>query len=77
MLRFLAPVGRIWLRFAAILGDIQITILLSLIYWLLLPFWALPYRLFSDRLALRNPAGVGWIRRTPGADRLNAMRKQG
>ena len=77
MLRFLAPIGRKWLSFAAILGNIQITILLSLMYWLLLPFWALPYRLCSDRLALRNPARVRWIRRIPGADRLNAMRKQG
>ena len=77
MLTFLAPVGRKWIRFATILGNIQITVLLSLMYWILLPIWAIPYRLLSDRLALRKPADVHWIRRTPGSDRLDSMRKQG
>jgi hypothetical protein len=59
------------------LGNIQITIFLSLIYWVLLSFWALPYKVLSDHLALRDPGRARWIERIPGSDRLDSMRKQG
>ena len=66
-----------WLRVAEFLGNVQLTIFLTLMYWIMFPFWALPYRLFSDRLALRDQSRSRWIKRTPGADWLDSMRKQG
>ena len=77
MLRFLTTAWRRWLRFAEVLGNIQLTVILSLLYWILLPFWAFPYKMFNDRLALRNPGKVHWIRRIPGTDWLSDMKKQG
>ena len=77
MFGFLRNPWQKWLKFAAVLGNIQITIILSLIYWTVLLPWALPYRVFSDRLALRNPQKVYWIKRAPGTDWLKSMRKQG
>ena len=68
---------RRWLRFAEVLGNIQITILLSLLYWIMLPVWAIPYKVFSDRLALRDARRARWIQRVPGTDWLDSMRKQG
>lgn len=77
MLRFLVTAWRRWVKFAEFLGNIHITIFLSLLYWILLPFWALPYKVFNDPLALRNPSRARWINRIPGTDRLDSMRKQG
>ena len=74
---FLAKAWRRWLKFTEFLGNIQITIVLSLIYWTLLLVWAFPYKVFNDRLALRNPARARWIHRIPGASWLDSMRKQG
>ena len=77
MLRILAKGWRGWLKFAHILGNIQISIFLTLVYWILFPLWAIPYRLFSDRLALRNPDRARWMSRVPDPDRMESMRKQG
>ena len=77
MLRFLSAAGRRWLRFAEILGNIQITVLLSLIYWTIFMLSAVPYKVFNDRLSLRAARCVRWIQRVPGADWLDSMRKQG
>ena len=59
------------------LGNIQITILLSLLYWTMFMILAIPYKVFTDRLVLRNSGRVRWINRIPGTDRLDSMRKQG
>ena len=77
MLRFMAAAGRRWLRFSQILGNIQMSILLSLMYWTFLLIVALPYKFFNDRLALRSSGKARWIERTPGTDRLDSLRKQG
>lgn len=77
VLRFLAPAWRKWLCFAQILGNIQFTILLSVMYFTMFTLWAIPYKIFSDRLALRNPQRARWIRREPGTNWLDSMRKQG
>ena len=77
MLRFLATAGRKWLRFAEILGNIQFTSLLSLLYWTIFMIRAVRYTVVSDRLALRDARRARWIQRIPGADWLDSMRKQG
>jgi hypothetical protein len=68
---------RRWLRFAEILGNIQFTILLSVMYFAVFTWWAIPYKVFSDRLALRDSRRARWTQRVPGADWLDSMRKQG
>lgn len=77
MLGLLAIAGSKWLRFAEILGNIQFTILLSLFYWTMFMFWAVPYKVFNDRLALRDASRARWIQRVPGTNRMDSMRKQG
>ena len=66
-----------WLRFATVLGNVQMVILLTLVYWLLLAPIALPYRFFGDPLRLRRAGAATWVERTPTADGLTAMRRQG
>ena len=68
---------RHWRNFAVILGNAQMIILLSLIYWTFLVFLAIPFRLLSDPLALRNASRVRWAPRHPVSDVLDSMRRQG
>ena len=75
-LRILRVAWRGWLRFAEILGTIQMTMLLSLIYWVMLPIIAVPFKLFADPLTLRSQARAGWVERHSGSQTLDEMEKQ-
>ena len=77
MLRVLAKVGNGWLKFAEIMGNIQMIILLSLIYWTMVFFLALPFRFLADPLALRRPGRSRWISRDPISNVMDSMRRQG
>ena len=67
---------RRWLRFAEILGTIQMTVILSLIYWVMLPIIAVPFKLFADPLTLKSQARAGWVERHSGSQTLDEMKKQ-
>lgn len=77
MLRILSKAWRRWLKVAEIVGNIQMIILLSLIYWTLLLPLAVPFRLFADPLVLRDPRRARWITRHQVTDILQSMKKQG
>ena len=65
-----------WLKFAEIVGTIQMVIVLSLVYWLILMPMAIPFRLLADPLALRRCQRIRWVQRRPTGDILEAMKKQ-
>ncbi len=75
-LRILTVAWRGWLRFAEILGTIQMTVVLSFMYWVMLPIIAVPFKLFADPLTLRSQAGAGWVERHSGSQTLDEMEKQ-
>ena len=77
MLRFLAKAWRRWLRFAEIIGNIQMTILLSVIYWTAVLMVAVPFKVLADPLALRSSVSARWVLRTPASNLLDSMHKQG
>lgn len=52
-----------WLKIAEVVGTIQMMIVLSIIYWVVLPFMAIPFRIFSDPLKLKRPAHSNWRER--------------
>jgi hypothetical protein len=66
-----------WLRIAEIIGNIQMTILLTVIYWVLVPFIAVPFKFLADPLSVRKSAKPRWIKREPIPDVLGHLRKQG
>ena len=72
-----SAVWRRWLKLAEILGNVQMIVLLSLIYWTLLFMVAVPFKVLADPLALRGPASVHWVPRPPESNRLDSMKKQG
>lgn len=77
MMRYLKGAKRRWLKFAEIMGNIQITILLTLIFGSLLLILAVPFRLLGSRIVRRNSKTVQWISREPISHPLDSMSKQG
>ena len=77
MLRILSIIWRRWLKIAERLGNIQLAILLSLIYWTMILLVAIPSKALSDPLALHNTNRPRWIRRGPVSDAMENLRKQG
>ena len=66
-----------WLRIAEVIGNIQLTILLTIIYWTFVPFVAIPFKFLADPLSIRKSAKPRWIRRDPIPDAFEHLRKQG
>jgi len=77
MLKNVGKAWRGWLKFAQLLGNVQMIFLLSVVYWTMLAVLALPCKLLSDPLALRRRSRAGWTRRQPMTDISESMRKQG
>ena len=75
--RVLKKLWQGWLRFAHVVGTIQMVIILTLIYWIMLSVMAIPYRLFADSLGHKGQRRKGWTRREPIADRWTTMQSQG
>ena len=64
-----------WVGFARAVADVQIVILLTLVYWGLITPMAIVFKLLSDPLGLRRRCGR-WITRDPHDDVLDTMRNQ-
>jgi hypothetical protein len=67
-------VWRGWLRVAEKIGTFQMIVILSIIYWVILPLTAVPYMLLADPFGFRRPKG--WGRPDNDADRAASMRRQ-
>ena len=50
-----------WLQFATVLGTIQMWVILTVIYWTLLPIIAIPFKFLADPLTLRRSNRGGWV----------------
>lgn len=75
-LTLLKGAWRGWLRFAEILGTFQMMVVLSLIYWIVLPIIAVPFKLLADPLVQRRPNRPTWVERDNVSPTLDTMRKQ-
>ena len=64
------------MQFVAAAGTVQMTILLSIIYWVVIPPMAIPLKLFGDPLNFRASRHVGWQPRSAVADMTAAMTRQ-
>lgn len=76
-MRLLRKLGRGWLKFAEVLGNVQMVLILSVVYWVMVLILALPLKLITDPLGLKGPHRGGWVKRGPSKDILESMRKQG
>jgi len=76
----MSPLGKLWrgwLKFATVVGNVQMIVLLSLVYWVMVTMVALPLRLFTDPLGLKKAPRGNWLKRPPVSDTFTAMKKQG
>jgi hypothetical protein len=74
---FLKTLWRGWLKFAHVLGTFQMMLILTIIYWLIVPWFAVPMKLLSDPLRFRKPAGSAWRDRQAVADAREYLRREG
>lgn len=63
-----------WLKFAEIVGTIQMVIILTLLYWTVLALTAIPFRVFADPLGLKRPQG--WVQCGEEGSDLDSMKNQ-
>jgi hypothetical protein len=75
-LKWLRLIGRGWLRFAIIFGNVQMIVVLTLVYFIMVAVVAIPFKLLADPLSLRrrHPA---WTQRVADEDLSQSMRRQG
>ena len=76
MLTVLRGAWRKWLRFAEIVGNVQMIIILSLVYWTIVLFLAVPFKFLADSLALRTRGRAGWAERPPNLQILQMVAQQ-
>ena len=65
-----------WLRFAEILGTVQMVVILSLLYWTMLAIVAIPWRFMGDPMTLRQRQPAEWIPHDSDSISLESMTKQ-
>ena len=65
-----------WMRFAEMMGTVNLVIILSIIYWTMVTVIAIPFRLAADPLRIKTSEGHGWIVREPFDTDVESMRNQ-
>ena len=68
---------RRWMKVGEFLGNFQMIVLLTFVYWILMTLVAIPFKVLADPLALRDASRSRWIKRSRLSDVLESMRKQG
>ena len=65
-----------WLRFAEVFGTIQMTVILTIIYWVFVGIMALPFKLVADPLRLKAISRANWRKKSQEVDVLASMKNQ-
>ena len=65
-----------WMKFAEMMGTVNLIIILSIMYWTMLTVVAIPFRLASDPLRIKTSEGHGWIVRESFDSDVESMRSQ-
>lgn len=73
-------IWNVWMKFVVIFGNIQMTLIVSVVYWVVLPFTGVIAALVSDPLERRLRHKSTWIKRSTcdrHPDSLDELRRQG
>ena len=62
---------------AEIIGNVQMIVILTTIYWTMLLIIAVPFKLFSDPLAFKSNKPIEWHQRAEEKHDLESLRRQG
>ena len=63
-----------WMKFAEIVGTVNMVIILSILYWTMVTVVAIPFRLASDPLRIKNRHG--WVVRESSGTDMESMKNQ-
>ncbi len=66
-----------WIKFAHVIGNIQMILLLTILYWIGITLMAIPMKLLSDPLSLKKPIVPKWTDRRNDGDLIDSMKRQG
>ena len=66
-----------WVKIAEIIGNAQMIVILTAIYWTMLLIVAVPFKLFSDPLLLKPNKKIEWHKRPVQKHDLESLRRQG
>ena len=77
MLKSLGRLWRGWLWLAELIGNFNLGLLLSIIYWTFFTLIAIPFKLLADPLRFRPKNRSGWTLHSPPTDILEEMKRQG
>ena len=76
MSKNLATIWRYWLAFTMWFGTVQMLLILTVIYWLVVPFIGVPLRILKDPLKQKLNTPAEWIPRESGPLDVETMRNQ-
>ena len=65
-----------WMRFAEMMGTVNLVIVLSIMYWTMVAVIAIPFKLASDPLRIKTSEGHGWVVRESFDTDLESMKSQ-
>lgn len=66
-----------WLKVAEVIGTVQMVVIMTIVYWIMIPFMAIPLKLFTDPLSLRRGKGPSWtIREEYDEEIIDQMKNQ-
>ena len=77
MLKSLGRLWRGWRRLSEIIGNFNLGLLLSIIYWTFFTLIAIPFKLLADPLRFRPKNRRGWTLRRNPTNILEDMKRQG
>ena len=65
-----------WIRIAEVIGTINMAIILTVIFVVIVGFMALPFKILADPLKVKKNQGSNWNKRIINKDILNSMKNQ-
>ena len=65
-----------WMKFAEIMGTVNLVIILSILYWTMVMVVAIPFRIASDPLRIKTSKDHGWVVRESFNTDLESMKNQ-
>ncbi len=67
---------RLWLRIAVVIGNANLWVVTTVLFFTIIALMAVPYRVLGDPLRLRRGRTYAWIERANRSNDLAQMRKQ-
>ena len=77
MIKSLGRLWRGWLRLAEIIGNFNLGLILSIVYWTFFTLIAIPFKLLADPLRFRPKNRHGWTVSRQPTNILEEMKRQG